>query len=262
MKKYACAFLLAFGLGILTAYAQNWKITQSDNSIILIGEGWVKLLPGSGEYKSDEEYPGDGEDEYGEEQYVMMYNTAENLIVMIDEANQTYARGTVKDYCNALKSMQQGMDATMLQQMIADQKAMPAPKIVVSKEKGDPILGYATVKYTLESDTGFFEDKWITNDPRLNDIVSVFKEWLKFQSEVVSCSLPDASFLKGVPELSETYKEVQASGFELMSFQYDSEGTESSSEVINIEKGVVAPSEFDIPEGYTKRSFQEFLMTM
>ncbi len=47
-----------------------------------------------------------------------------------------------------------------------------------------------------------------------------------------------------------------------MSFQYDSEGTESSSEVINIEKGVVAASEFDIPEGYTKRSFQEFLMAM
>ena len=198
----------------------------------------------------------------GEEETITMYNSAENRIVMINESNQTYAVGTLEEYCDALKSMRKGMSAELLQNMIEQQKAMPVPKIIVTKEKGETIMGYATVKYTLESDRDFFEEKWITNDPGLNEIVRVYGEMMEFTSKLVACSVPDASFLKGDPEFSETYKEVQASGFELMTFSYDAEGTESSSEVINIEKGVVHASEFDIPEGYTKQSFQKFMMTM
>ena len=168
----------------------------------------------------------------------------------------------MEEYCDALKSMREGKSAELLQNMIEQQKAMPVPKIIVTKENGETIMGYATVKYTLESDRGFFEEKWITNDPGLNEIVRVYGEMIEITSKLVACSVPDASFLKGEPEFSGTYKEVQASGFELMSFSYDVEGTESFSEVINIEKGVVPASEFDIPEGYTKQSFQKFMMTM
>ena len=244
-------------------HAQNWRITESDNTVILIGEGWIKTLQGSDGYQEGEpnEYSGEMYDD-GEEETITMYNSSENRIVMINEANQTYAEGILEEYCDALKSMREGKSAELLQNMIEQQKAMPVPKIIVTKEKGEPIMGYATLKYTIESDTGFFEEKWITNDPKLNEIVRVYSEIMKFSSQLVACSVPDASFLKGDPEFSEAYKEVQASGFEMMSFRYDSEGTESSSEVIQIEKGVVPASEFNIPEGYTKRSFREFIKAM
>ncbi len=265
MKKHAWLFILAFSFGLYTINAQNWKITGSDNSIILMGEGWIKVIDGSDEYQeggpdeySDEMY----EEDEGEEETITMYNIAEKRMVIINEANQTYAEGTMEEYCDALKKMREGMSADMLQNMIEQQKAMPVPKVIVNKEKGEPILGYATVKYTIESDSGFFEEKWITNDSELNEITGAYREMLKFSSRLIACSVPDASFLRSDPEFSETYKEVQSSGFELMSFRYDSEGTESSSEVINIEKGVVPASEFKIPEGYTKRSFQEFMRAM
>lgn len=223
------------------------------------------MIDGSDDYQeggpdeySDEMY----EEDEGEEETITMYNIAEKRMVIINEANQTYAEGTLEAYCDAQKSMREGMNAEMLQNIIKQQKAMPVPKVIVNKEKGEPILGYGTVKYTIESDSGFFEEKWITNDSELNEITGAYREMLKFSARLVDCSVPDASFLRSDPEFSETYKEVQSSGFELMSFRYDSEGTESSSEVINIEKGVVPASEFKIPEGYTKRSFQEFMRAM
>jgi hypothetical protein len=265
MKRYAWLFILFFCFGLYTTEAQNWKITDSDNTVILIGEGWIKTLPGSeglqegtsDEY-SDEMY---GEDE-DEDNTITMYNPGKKLLVIINDAEQTYAEGTLQEYCDALRSMRQGVDASMLEQLIADQKAMPAVKISVTREKGEPILGYSTFKYTIESDNGFYEQKWMSTDPELNEIVRKYGEMIQFISEIVACSVPDASFLKSDPEFSDEYKEVQASGFELMSFSYDSEGNETANEVVSIEKDIVPTSEFKIPEGYSKRSFREFMISM
>lgn len=264
MKKHAWLFILAFSFGLYTINAQNWKITDSDNTVILIGEGWIKTLPGSDGYQEG------GPEEYSDEMYeenededktITMYNSAKNRIVIINEANQTYAEGTMEEYCDALKSMREGMDPSMLQQMIADQKALPAPKLIVSQEKGEPILGYTTTKFYIESSTGFFEEKWISNDPELNDIIRAVREMMRFSSKIVACSVPDASFLKSDPEFSEAYKSIQEAGFELRSNRYNEYGAESGNEVISIEKGM-SSAEFDIPKGYSKRSFNEFIQSM
>ncbi len=263
MKTYAWSFIFFFSFGLYTLSAQNWKITQSDNTVILIGEGWIKTLPanaGSEEGTSDE-YEYDMYDEEEEDNTITMYNYSENRIVIINEAEQTYASGTAEEYCNALRAMREGVDAAMMQQMIADQKAMPAPKFLVTHEKGESILGYSTTKYFIESSTGFFEEKWISNDPALKEINHAVKEMMRFSSRIVSCSVPDDSFLKGMPEFSDAYKPIREAGFELKSNQYDEYGSESGNEVISIEKGV-SSSEFEIPQGYSKRSFNDFIKSM
>lgn len=263
MKKYSRLFFFIFSFGVLTTYAQNWKITESDKSIILIGEGWIKMLQGTDGYQEGEpsEY-NDSMYEESEEETITMYNSAKNRIVMINEANQTYAEGTLEAYCDAVKSMREGMSEEMLQNIIKQQNAMPVPKVIVTKEKGESIMDYATMKYSIESDSGFFEEKWITNDPDLKEITEAYREMLEFSSRLVACAVPDESFLRSDPEFSEAYKAVQQAGFELRSNRYEEEGSESSSEVISIEKGVVSASEFDMPEGYTKRSLREFMMNM
>lgn len=254
---------MAFSFGIYACAAQNWKITESDNTVILIGEGWIKSLPadgGNAEGESADYY--DEWDEEGQVEPITMYNQAGNRIVMINDADQTYAEGTLEDYCKAIKSMQEGVDPAMLQQMIAQQKALPAPELSVTRETGEPIMGYATTKYIIDSDTGFHEEKWISDDPALKEIVGLYREWVGFSSRLVACSVPDASFLNADPEFTEAYRDIQVSGFELMSFRYDSEGTESVREVISIEEGVVPASEFEIPEGYARKGFREFMQVM
>ena len=187
---------------------------------------------------------------------------------MIDEASETFTKGSADDFCNAIISIREEANKQMppdqlkmMEDMIADNKAKPAPNVTVSKESGGGLLGYQTEKYSITVDGELFEEKWITTDQALISIIDTYRRTLELTYKTVKCSLPDESFLKISTEYSSEYMKVEMSGVELKSVSYEY-GSKTQTEVLSIEKEDISPSEFEVPENYSEISFEDFLMDM
>ncbi len=248
--KYLIAILIFLFIGY-KSHSQGWIITESNNSITLIGEGWVKSI---------------SNDEEGES--TSMFNAAKGVIIMIDDANETFAKGSGDDFCNAMISMREEMNKQMppeqlkmMEDIIKDQKAKPAPKVAITKESGGEIAGYETVKYSIIVDGELFEEKWITDDQALKSIIDIYRRMQQLTDQTVKCAVPDESFLKSSPELSNEYKEVELSGVELKSISYEY-GSETQTDVVSLEREDISSSEFEVPESYSEISFKDFIMSM
>jgi len=255
MKKYALLLIFALLLSTLNgikSHAQDWVMTEADNTVTYISDGWIKSIEGS-----------------EEEDMTFMYNPSKDIIIMIDDANERYAKGSGDDYCNAMKAMRDEMNkqippdqAKMMQDMIEQQKAKPAPKVSVNKEAGERIAGYPTDKYSIYVDGELFEEKWMSMDPALKDILQIIRSIVEFTARTASCSVPDESFLTASPEFSTEYKKLEGSGVELKSVSYEFGNPEVDSEVVSLEKEDIPSSEFEVPDGYSELSFQDIIMAM
>jgi hypothetical protein len=246
-------FIIALFLVSSSGYSQGWIITEADNSLTFISDEWVKA------YESDmDEVP-----------ITSMYKPGSNLIIMINENDMVYAKGTIEDFCNAMKSIQEEMNKQlpaeqqkMMEQMIADEKAKPAPKVTVQKSGGESIAGYNTTKYSITVDGELFEEKWISNDASLKSLTQVMNATVDMTLKTVSCSVPDESFLKNAPEFSKEYMDVERAGIELRSIRYEYGSAEPETEVISIEKEDLSSDEFEVPEDYSEVSMKELIMSM
>jgi hypothetical protein len=256
MKRVAFLPFLFTLLIILTGfktYAQGWVMTEADNSIIYISDSWIKA-------NTNEEEMQD---------ITFMFNASRNMIVMIDDANERYASGSGEDYCNAMKSMRDEMNKNMppdqlkmMEDMINQQKAQPAPKVTVTKGDGEEIAGYQTDKYSVFSNGVLFEEKWITSDPSLKNLLDIIKKTQELTSKIVICGVPDDSFLKGSPEFSTEYRKLEVTGVELKSISYESGNPDTQTDVVSLEKEDIPSSEFEVPDGYIEYSFQDLIMAM
>ena len=241
--------IVLFFLLIVKSQAQDWVMTESDNSVVYIGDGWVKSISN------------------GEEgEFTFMFNAGNDIIMWIDEENLRYAKGSTDDYCNANKSLIAEMNKKMpaeqlkmMQEMINQQKAKPAPKVTVSKESGGVIAGYQTVKYSINSDGELYEEKWISNDPALQSIIEVSKSIQKLTTRFVKCALQDDSFIKTSPEFSAEYQDVAFSGIQLKSIRYEYGNQNTETDVVSLEKEDIPSSKFEVPEDYNEYSFVDFM---
>ncbi|MCK5470195.1 MAG: DUF4412 domain-containing protein [Cyclobacteriaceae bacterium] len=249
--NYIFTIVLFFTIGI-KSQAQGWVMSESDNRVTIIGDEWIKSISN------------------GEEgELTFMFNGGRDIIILIDDVSETYAKGLGNDYCNAMKSMMEEMKSQMppeqlkmMKDMINQQKAKPAPKVTVTKGRGEVIAGYQTEKYSINVDGELFEEKWITNDPALKSILEVYKSIQELTSKTVTCAVMDESFLKTSPEFSSEYKNVERTGIELKSISYEYGSPETQTEVISLEKEDISSYEFEIPDDYGKTSFKELIMSM
>ena len=246
--NYIFAIVFFFLIGI-KSQAQGWVMSESDNSVTIIGDGWIKSISN------------------GEEgELTFIFNGDRDIIILIDEVSEKYAKGSGDDYCNAMKSMMDDMNSQMppeqlkmMEDMINQQKAKPAPKVTVTKGRGEVIAGYQTEKYSINVDGELFEEKWISNDPSLKSLFEVFKSIQELTSKTVTCAVPDESFINSSPEFSREYKNVELSGVELKSVSHEYGNPESSREVVSLEKEDIPSSEFEIPDGYNELSLKDLL---
>jgi hypothetical protein len=236
-----------------SVYSQGWVMEESNNSITYISDGWIKSLP----------------DEMDEMPMTSMYNPGSNLIIMINENDMTYAKGSADDYCNAMKTMMSEMNMQMpeeqkkmMDDIIAQEKAKPAPKVIVEKSNGGSIAGYNTTKYSIKVDGKLFEEKWISDDASLNDLIRIMNETQDMTINIAGCSVPDAIFLKNAPEFSEAYKNVERAGIELKSVSYEYGSSESGTEVVSLQKEDLSSDEFEMPGDYSQISFDELIISM
>ena len=236
-----------------SVYSQGWVMQESNNSVTYIGDGWLKSLP----------------DDMDEIPMTSMYNPGSNLIIMINENDMTYAKGSADDYCNAMKTMMNEMNSQMPEEqkkmmadMIAQEKAKPAPKVTVEKSNGGSIAGYNTTKYSIKVDGELFEEKWISDDASLNELIRLMNKTMDMTMNIVGCSVPDEVFLKNSPEFSETYKNIERAGIELKSVSYEYGSSESGTDVVSLQKENLSSDEFEVPEGYSEVNFGELIMSM
>jgi hypothetical protein len=236
-----------------SAYSQGWVMEESNNSVTLIGEGWIKSLPGD-----MDEIP-----------MTSLYNPGSGIIIMINENDLTYAEGSPEDYCNAMKSMMNEMNMQMpadqkkmMEDMIAQEKAKPAPKVSVQKSGGENIAGYSTTKYSISVDGELFEEKWISSDASLNDLIRIMNKTVDMTMKIAGCTVPDEVFLRNSPEFSEAYKNVERSGIELKSLNYEYSDGESGTDVVSLQKEDISSNEFEVPGDYSQISFNELIKSM
>jgi hypothetical protein len=244
----ACIFLLNN-----SAYSQGWVIEESINSITYISDGWIKSLP----------------DEMDEVPMTSMYNPGSGIVLLINESDMTYAKGSADDYCNAMKTIMEEMNMQMpdeqkkmMDDMIAQEKAKPAPVVTVEKSSGGSVAGYNTTKYSIKVDGELFEEKWISDDASLNDLIRIMNETMDMTVAIAGCSVPDEVFLRNAPEFSETYKNIERAGIELKSVSYEYGSGESGTDVVSLQKEDLSSDEFEVPGDYSQISFGELIMSM
>jgi len=234
-------------------YSQGWIMEESDNSVTFIGNGWVKTLA-----SNMEEVP-----------ITSMYNLGTNTIILINEDELTYVKGSADDYCNAIKAMRDEMNkqmpteqVKMMEDLIVQEKAKPAPTVIVQKGSGESIAGYSTTKYSILVDGELFEEKWISSDLALKGLVQAMNENVDLTLKIAGCSVPDEAFLKTAPEFSTAYKNVERSGIELKSISYEYGSAEPGTEVVSLQKEDLSSEEFEVPGDYSESNFEEFIMSM
>ena len=255
MKRIMNYTLLIIALFIISSsgYSQGWIITDADNSVTFISDEWVKS------YES-------GMDEVP---ITSMFKPGSDLFIMINENDMVYAKGTTEDFCNAMKSMQEDMNKQMppeqqkmMEQMIADEKAKPAPEVTIQKSGGESIAGYNTTKYSISVNGELFEEKWISSDASLKSLIEVLNKTVDMTLKVAGCSVPDESFLKNAPEFSKEYLEVERAGIELRSIRYEYGSAEPETDILSIEREDISSDEFEVPEDYSEISMKELIMSM
>jgi len=256
MKRQApttLIFLLIFILYDLRAMSQGWIMMEADNSVTYISDGWIKAIT----------------HEEDMQDIAFLFNADKDMIIMIDNANGRYARGSGEDYCNAMKSMQEEMQKNMpseqkkmMEDMINQQKARPAPSVTVEKGEGEEIAGYTTSKYSVYADGELYEEKWMTHDPSLKEILDIVKKTQELTSRIVYCGVPDESFLKSSPEFSPEYKNMQVAGIELKSIRHQYGSEDLQTDVVRLEREDIPASEFEVPDGYREMNFQDMILEM
>lgn len=255
MKKIMNYTLLSIAIIFVTnlCYSQGWIISDANNNVTLIGKGWVKTFP-----DDMEEFP-----------VTTMYNAGENVIIMINDNDMSYAKGSGDDYCNAMKSMREEMNSKMPQEqqqmmkdMIAQEKAKPAPKVSIQKSSGETVAGYSTMKYSISVNGELFEEKWISNDASFKDLIQITNQLTDWSLKIAGCTVPDEVFLKNAPEFSKEYMDVERAGVELKSVRYEYGSAETDTDVVSIEKEDISSDEFEVPEDYSEISLKDLILSM
>ena len=243
--------LWTFLLVIWSSSAQVWVIREADNSATYIDKSWVKII----------EYDDEGVN-------TTIYNVSEDIMILINDNQGIYAKGSSIDFCNSFKSLRDDMNKNapeshqkVMQDMIKAEKAKLAPEIKVSKSDGEKIIGYQTTKYSIFINDGLYEEMWITNDAALKSVIDANRKILKKGFKIAECYVPDEVFLKSSIEFSKEYKELEMTGVTLKSINYDDYQSNNITDVVSIAQENVSPVEFEVPEGYKLVSFKELLMS-
>ena len=234
-------------------FSQGWIITDANNKVTMIGNGWIKDFP----------------DDMDDVPMTTMYNSSKNLIIMINDMDMTYTKGSGDDFCNAMKSMRVEMNQhmpaeqqQMMKDMIAEQKAKPAPKVSVQKSSGESVAGYSTTKYSISVDGELYEEKWISNDASLSGLIQATNDLSGWGKKLAGCSVPDESFLKNAPEFSNEYMDVEHAGVEMKSVSYEFGSAEEGTDIVSIERENLSSEEFEVPGDYSQVSMKEMIMSM
>ncbi len=202
---------------------------------------------------------------------VVILDSRNETITMINMRNRVYASGKVEELCRAVKNTVQNMmesippeQKKMMEQymsMMGKKEASRPKSVKVAKSgKGRKIAGYPTVRFTVEVDGRLYAEHFVTSSSDILGEFGNFRKFSKVASKLDAClseGMAEAPF--PVPETSPEYRKIYEAGYSMLVINY-SEGTPRvEEEVVKVRKLSISDSEFLPPKGFRKVSFDELI---
>jgi hypothetical protein len=204
-----------------------------------------------------------------QDQMITIFNLNTETITLISPAKKVYWNGKVADYKVEIKNAMQSAMEEQLLNASADQKEMirkmyqgmmesiDNPSKFAGEEpeeyelqiektnQKERIAGRLAVKYKILVNGNLKEEAWLSESERANaefDAIKFHEIFKDFISQAGTTNFYQSH---------DQYIEFSKKGFPLKSVNYHG-GYESISEVTNLEKKNLDPSEFKVPDNYKK----------
>lgn len=201
--------------------------------------GWVLTYADAESGEQTQELYERGKANLGE----MIYNGKHFLVV--DQESVSYWKGTPEQYCKAMRTQQQTMEAQMASMPPQYRPVPMSTKKVTRKKIGtQSIAGYSATGYEFYVDGSQASQVWVSSDSDFSDIIDFEKSMLekvKCLDDIDSSSLESTDIytktVEGTVILKESYRELESA-----------------------EKKRIAASLFEAPSGY--KAFTDFQLFM
>ncbi len=195
----------------------------------------------------------------------MIFRGDQKLMWILNPEKKTYSEMTEADLqameekMNApmaeLEKMKAQLPPAMLEQMKRSMPGAAAPKrTVVPMNEARTINGFPCRGYAVSSESGSASEVWST-DPASVELepedLSAFKEFAAFMKTMMPGMESWADWAKDFDHP----KEGQVPGVPILTIVKDESGKElHRTELVRVEHGAVATSEFEVPAGYTEKA--------
>ena len=185
-----------------------------------------------------------------------------NKMIFIDSDQQSYAAGTVEDYCDAttaiIREAMKGLNAEqrrVLEEMMNKNQADSDHKVSVSDAgKGGMVAGLETLKFRIKVDGKIYKDIWLATDAAL---LREYKPLIPLLQKFSSCA--NTFGTEFIPENTPEYLRLMERGVEIKSVIYTTDHPEPVTEMIKMEKKSLPETDFSIPPAYRPMSFDKML---
>lgn len=222
--------------GISTLSFAGWVETEASGDISYFEGGKVKSAS-------------------AEDDIWSVIDTSSGTLTMVSPTKKSYAKGTMDDFCALISNMMGGMNAQQKAMIDAMMKKQKKKTLSVKKVgPGGKVAGYATDQYRIEADGKPQMDVWVSTDPALNRAYKkMMKKALPMVNKMASCSEMGGGGME--VDDSKEYRKLEEKGWILKRVSLGMVSSES--ETVKLEEKKIPASEFKVPAGYKKVTFEQ-----
>ena len=228
-------------LGSLSTAVAGWIMVEKEGDISIISKGKLKSSA---------------------EGVTWILDGPRNKMIFIDSDQQSYAAGTVEDYCDATTAIiheaMKGLNAEqrqVIEEMMNKNQGNSGHKVSVSDaSEGGMVAGLETLKFRIRVDGELYKDIWLATDAAL---LREYKPLLPLLQKFSSCA--NTFGTEFIPENTPEYLRLMERGVEIKSVIYTTLHPEPVTEMIKMEKKNLPETDFSIPSTYRPMSFDKML---
>jgi len=193
-------------------------------------------------------------------------NMNSKTMTMVSDKRKIYSTGTTKEYCASMsgmmKKMKAGMEAAMAgmspeQRQMMGKGKRPDPKVSIAKVgNGGIIAGFKTTKYLVSVDGKPHKEVWLTTDSALMKATKPYMSKFSEMSDEMSKCTGSGVMNLFIVENSKEYNKLILTGYTL---REKDTMVDNFHEVTSLKQESIPASEFAVPKGYKKMSFEEMM---
>ncbi|KPV40558.1 hypothetical protein AN478_05065 [Thiohalorhabdus denitrificans] len=246
---------LQTGLAGLLALAA-W---QAQAGLEIVGEEDTTTLVSEGQLKSEARGP---------EDVTHIFDVNAGTITLVHPTEGIHATGTPADYCQALKELQEEMEADLTEEerrMVEEfkrglrEQTKENPEVRVEERgPGEQVAGYGTRHYRVLVDDQLTEEVWLSNDPSLLGEFGDYGKLIDMTTEVSRCVSDTMGIAGGSLEEQAAYQDLMRKGIELKSTEH-SDGQTATERVQAVRERNIPAEVFRPPEDSREATIKEVM---
>ncbi len=227
-----------FLAGVAANAFAGWVQTEKSGDVTYFSKGKVKNIS-------------------GEDDMWSVIDTSSGVLTMVSPTKKSYATATVDEFCAFIDRMMGGMNAQQKAMMEAMMKKNRSQNLKVKKVgPGGKVAGYTTDKYRIDAGGASRMEVWVSTDTRLNRAYKkMMKKVMPQVNRMASCSSMGGGGME--VEDSKEYRTIVEKGWILKSVSRGEVSSES--ETVKLVEKKIPASEFKVPAGYKKVTFEQLM---